>query len=171
MSTQTTETEVSPPSDSSDQPSSEPTETVESLKAKLAATEAEKLKAEEEANRWKGRVKEENPPKDKRKVDPDEEYADWRIDNKDRIGVVKDAYEKELSELQEGGMKVNLTMREKALRLAEASAGVKTAPKTEPLPGGMVDRGGQREPLMTKEDLAFGVKPETKKKYAHIVEA
>ena len=160
--------EPSPPSETTDQPSEEPTETVESLKEKLAATEKEKLEAEEEAKRWKGRVKEENPPKEKRKVDSDEAYADWRIDNKDRITVVKEQYEKELLELQEGGAKPTVLMREKALKLAEATLGVKKVEKTEPLPSGTVDRGGTREPIMTEHDVAFKVKPETKKKYAHL---
>ncbi len=166
----TPETEVSPPSETTEQPSQEPTETVESLKEKLAATQKEKEEAETEAKRWKNRVKEDNPPKVK-KVDPDEEYADWRIDNRDRISLVKENYEKELSDLQESGAKLSVTMREKALKLAESSQGVKTVQKTEPLPGGMVDRGGQREPKMTEHDLAFQVKPETKKKYAEFVEA
>ncbi len=158
-----------PPSDSSIQPSSEATETVESLKEKLAATEAEKLQAQEEANTWKGRVKGENPPK-VRKIDPDEEYLDWKIDNKDRISLVgKDVYEKELSELLESGAKPTLSIREKALKLAEKEVGVKTE-HHEPLPSASVDRGGQRDPKMTEYDTAFGVKPETKKKYAHLEE-
>lgn len=170
MSDQTPVTdEVTPPSASADQPSSESTETVESLKEKLAAEKAEKEKALEEAKRWKGRVKEENPPAKDRKIDQDEAYADWRIDNKERISVVKDEYEKELSELQEGGAKLTVAMREKALRLAEKTIGVQKV-DPEPIPSGTVDRGGQREPTLTKFDTQFGVKPETKKKYAHLVE-
>ena len=90
MADLTPETEVSPPSETTVEPSSEPTDTVESLKEKLAAIEAEKLQAEEEAKRWKNRVKEENPPKEKKK-DSDEDYADWRIDNKERIALVKES--------------------------------------------------------------------------------
>lgn len=167
MSDPTPEAEASPPSETTEQPSPEPTDTVESLKEKLAATQVEKEKAEEEAKRWKGRVKEENPPK---KKDPSEEYADWRIDNKDRIALVKDQFEKELSELQADGAKLTLALREKALRLAEATSGVKKADPSEPIPSGTVDRSGQREPSMSATDLAFGIKPETKKKYGHIVE-
>lgn len=170
MADLTPETEVSPPSETTVEPSSEPTDTVESLKEKLAAIEAEKLQAEEEAKRWKNRVKEENPPKEKKK-DSDEDYADWRIDNKERIALVKESYDKELSELQESGAKVTVSLREKALSLAEAGAGVKKAERTVPLPGGMVDRSGHTEPKLNEFDSAFGVKPETKKKYAHFVEA
>lgn len=171
MSDQTTVTDVTPPSASADQPSSEPIETVESLKEKLAAEQEEKEKALEEAKRWKGRVKEENPPAKERKIDPDEAYQDWRIDNKARIAVVKDAYEKELSELQESGSKLTISIREKALSLAEKSVGVKTQETVEPLPAAIVDRSGQRQPTLTSYDVQFGVKPETKKKYAHLVEA
>ena len=160
----TPDSEESPPSASTDQPSQEPTDTVESLKEKLAATEQAKLDAEEDAKRWKNRVKDENPPKEKKKEDPDEAYADWRIDNKDRIGVVKEQYEKELSELQDAGVKVTIPMREKALRLAEATVGVKKAEKDEPIPSGSVDRTGGRQPALTESDVAFGVKPETVQK-------
>ena len=162
--------ETTPPSETTDQPSSEPTETVESLKEKLAAQQKENDEAWEEAKRWKNRVKEENPPK-KKVEDPDEVYADWRIDNRDRISVVKEQYEKELSELQEGGAKLTVSMREKALKLAESTSGVKKVNNSEPLPGGMVDRGGKREPTLNEYDLALGVNPETKKKYADYVEA
>lgn len=160
-----TTVEETPPSvspDSTPEPSeegTEPTESVESLKEKLAAEQAEKDKALEEAKRWKNRVKEENPKKK-----PDEEYADWRIDNKDRIALVKDDYEKELEELQASGAKINIAMREKALRLAEKNVGVKTQ-ETEPLPTGPVDRGGQRQPVLTQYDVQFGIKPETVKKH------
>lgn len=172
MSDQTPVTdEVTPPSASADQPSdTESTETVESLKEKLAAKTAEAEKAAEDAKRWKNRVKEENPPAKEKKVDPDEAYADWRIDNKERIAVVKDAYEKELAELQENGAKLTISVREKALKLAEKNVGVKTADTTEPLPSAGVDRSGQRQPNLTNYDVQFGVKPETKKKYAHLVE-
>lgn len=158
--------ETAPPSETTEQPSSEPTETVESLKEKLAAEAAEKEKALEEAKRWKNRVKEENPPKEKKETE--EDYADWRIDNRDRIVLVKEEYEKELSELQAGGLKMTNSMREKALKLAEATVGVKKAEATEPIPEGTVDRSGQIEPKLTSTDVAFGIKPETKKKYAHL---
>ena len=158
--------EGAPPSDSTERPSEEPTDTVESLKERLAAEQKEKENALEEAKRWKNRVKEENPPKEKKETD--EDYLDWKIDNTNRIKLVKEQYETELSELQEGGAKLSNTMREKALKLAEASLGVKKADSTEPLPGPSIDRGGQREPKLTVEDAAFGIKPETKKKYAHL---
>ena len=169
MPDQTTETEeVSPPSEATDQPSEEPTDTVESLKEKLAAEQEEKEKALEEAKRWKNRVKEENPPKkSEKKADDLDQYADWRIDNRDRIALVKEQYEKELSELQESGAKSSIALREKALKLAESISGVKKekSETSEPLTGGMVDRGGTREPTLTEHDLAFGIKSETKKKY------
>lgn len=162
-----TTVEETPPSDDTVQPSDEPTESVESLKEKLAAEQKKAEEALEEAKRWKNRVKDENPPKE-RKKDPDEEYADWRIDNKDRIALVKEQYEAELTELQELGAKPTLAIREKALRLAEKTVGVKTVETTEPLPSGTVHRSGQREPTMTEHDIAMGIKPETKKKYAQL---
>ncbi len=165
--------EGTPPSASTDQPSDKgATETVESLKVKLAAAEKEKLEAQAKADEWKGRVKEENPKKKKEET-PDD-YADWRIDNKDRLSVagVKDAYEKELQELEQNGSKVSNAIREKALKLAESTIGVKKAePSSQPLPSGMVDRGGSAAPTMTNYDTQFGVNPETKKKWAHVVEA
>lgn len=164
-----TTAEEAPLSESTEQPSQEPTETVESLKDKLAAEQKAKEDALEEAKRWKGRVKEENPPKDKKK-ESEEDYADWRIDNKDRINLVREQYDQELSELQEGGAKLTNTLREKALKLAESTVGVKKAESSEALPSPSVDRGGQREPKLTEFDLAYGVKPETKKKYAQFVE-
>lgn len=157
--------EETPLSEDTGQPSEEePTDTVESLKEKLAAETEKTEKAEEDAKRWKNRVKEENPPKEKE----EEDYADWRIDNRDRILVpgVKEKYEEELEELESSGAKLTNAMREKALRLAEGSVGVKTEAKEEPIPQGEVDRGGQREPVLTDTDRAFNVKPETKKKYA-----
>ena len=165
---ETTVTDVTPPSADAAQPSKEPTVTVEALQDKLAAAEKDKLEAQEEAKRWKNRVKDENPPKEKKREDSETDYADWRIDNKSRISLVKDEYENELSELQELGAKPTLAIREKALRLAEEKVGVKTAKTSEPLPGPSVDRGGQREPTMTTTDHDFNIKPETKKKYAHL---
>ncbi len=163
-----TTVEETPPSDSTDQPSSETTDTVESLKEKLAAEQKEKLEALEEAKRWKGRVKDENPPKEKKK-ETEEDYLDWKIDNRDRISLVgKDEYEKELNELLDLGAKPTLAIREKALKLAEKTVGVKPHDGHEPLPTASVDRGGQREPKMTSTDHSFGVKPETKKKYSHL---
>lgn len=162
----TTETEVSPPSDETVQPSQESTETVESLKVQLAAEQKAKLEAEEDAKRWKNRVKDENPPK--KKTETEEDYADWRIDNKDRISLVKEHYERELSELQESGMKLSNAAREKALKLAELTVGVKKADPSEALPSPSVDRSGSREPIMSEYDNAFKVKPETKKKYANL---
>jgi len=160
-----------PLSEDTEQPSefneeTEPTDTVESLKEKLAAQESATKKAEEEASRWKGRVKEENPPK--KKEEKEEDYTEWRIDNRDRIALVKEEYEKELEELQGTGAKISNTMREKALRLAEQSAGVKKAELEEPIPSGEVDRSGSKEPSMTDYDIAYQIKPETKKKYAHL---
>lgn len=165
--------EVTPPSEEADQPSeeteeTEPTESVESLKEQLAATEAEKEKAEEEARRWKGRVKEENPPK--KKEEKEEDYADWRIDNKERIALVKEEYEKELDELEQAGVKLTNAMREKALIIAESKAGVKKKEEeTEPIPEGTVDRTGDKEPQMTEHDVAFGIKPETVKKWGSTI--
>lgn len=164
MSDLTTVDDSTPPSDDTEQPSSEPTETVESLKVKLAAEAEEKERALEEAKRWKNRVKEENPPKKSK----EEDYADWRIDNRDRIALVKEQYDQEIEELEASGAKLNNAMREKALRLAESTLGIKKAEPKEPIPSGGVDRGGQKEPEMTPTDHAFGVKPETKKKYANL---
>lgn len=167
MADQTPVDESTPPSDETEQPSeSEPTDTVESLKEKLAAEAEERQKAEEEAKRWKNRVKEENPPK--KKSESDEDYADWRIDNRDRISLVKEQYEKELEELQESGAKVSLSMREKALRLAESSVGVKKQERQEPIPSGGVDRSGSKEPQLTEHDRQFDVNPDIKKKYSHL---
>lgn len=168
MSDLTPVSDDTPLSDPTDQPSPEATETVESLKEKLAAAEAEKLRAEEEAKTWKGRVKDENPKK--KKEDLSEADIDWKIANQGRINLVKDAYEQELQDLESSGAKITTTMREKALKYAESTIGIQKANSGEPLPSPSIDRSGSREPTMTEADIAFGIKPETKKKYAAIVE-
>ncbi len=164
MSDSTTTTdEVVPPSASADSTSEQSgtTDTVETLKEKLAAQE-------QETARWKGRVKEENPKKETK--ESSEDYSDWRIDNRDRINLVKDQYESEMQELQDSGMKMSIALRNKALLLAEAAIGVKKPERTQPLPAGSVDRSGGAAPNMTKYDVQMGVKPETKKKWAAFVE-
>lgn len=167
MSDLTPVSDDTPLSDSTDQPSLEATETVESLKEKLAVAEEEKRKAEEEAKTWKGRVKDENPKK--KKEDISEADIDWKIANQGRISLVKDAYEQELLDLEASGAKITNAVREKALKYAESNLQIKTV-SGEPLPAPSIDRSGSREPVMTESDIAFGVNPEIKKKYAAMVE-
>ncbi len=100
------------------QPDTSATEDVEELKAKLAA-------AESEANTWKGRVEKANEKKKKDTpvMSSDLESLSWKLDNKDRISLVKDEYEKILVDGYHGE-----TVSEKiALELAEKVAKVDTS--------------------------------------------
>ena len=113
---QTTSEQESPSSDT-DQPSEqETTETVEELRERLAA-------AENEAKRWKGRVEKANE-KPKTKVDP-EDLADleWRLENKDRIELVKTEYDVIVADGYQG----EKVSKRVALELAEKQAKVDTA--------------------------------------------
>lgn len=158
----TVSTEETPPSPDTTQPSQEPTESVEELKEKLAA-------AETEAKRWKGRVEKAS----EKKISVSEEELDWKIANVNRINLVKDAYQKELDDLQAHGAKLSNELREKALKLAESTTGVtKVTVEAEDnsLPAPTIDRTGSHLPQLTEYDRALQVKPETKKEFREYVE-
>ncbi len=139
------------------EPSQEPTETVEELKEKLAA-------AENEAKRWKGRVEK------TKKADPvTEEDIDWKLKFNSRVDLVKEAYEKELQELQDAGAPLSNALKTKALMYAERDVGVQNVSSVS-LPSPTIDRTATREVPMTDTDRAFGLKPETKKEFAQYVE-
>lgn len=153
-----------PPSSETDQPSeTEPTESVEELKKKLAA-------AETEANRWKGRV--EKATKSQKKAEPtlSEEDLDWKIANVDRIKLVKEAYQKELDELASTGAKLTNTLREKALKLAEAQSNIKTTASDGALPSPEIDRSGSKPAAFNQYAKSMGVKQETIEKFKDYVE-
>lgn len=147
--------------------SQETTEDTEDLKAKLAA-------AESEAKMWKGRV--EKATKTGKTVTPSavsEEDLDWKIMNSSRISLVKEAYQKELEELQSSGAKLTNELRDKALKYVEAQSGISkatTVAKDDLLPQAGVLRSGSAEPKLTNHDVAFKVKPETVKEYRDYVE-
>ena len=113
-------TEVPPPPETT-QPSLDATEDVEALKAKLAATEAE-------ANTWKGRVEKANEKKPKDSRSEEIQELEWKLDNKERISLVKDEYEKILVEGYQG----EKVSKKIALELAEKQAKVDvSAPKRD----------------------------------------
>jgi len=141
----------------------EPTESVEELKKKLAA-------AETEAQRWKGRV-EKATKTAKKEGSISEEDLDWKIANVDRIKLVKDTYQKELDELAATGAKVTNELREKALKLAEASSNIRTAaPSDSSFPAPEVDRSGGKPITLNPYAKAMNVKQETIEKFKDYVE-
>jgi len=111
--------ETEPPSSPTPEPSEEkqeePTETVEELKEKLAAEQLE-------SKRWKGRVEKANEkPKDDRSAEIKD--LEWRLENKERIKLVQDEYEKLLAEGYQG----ERVSKNIALELAEKQAKVDTS--------------------------------------------
>lgn len=151
-------TQVPPPTET-EEPSQDATPSVEELQEKLAA-------AESEAKTWKGRVE-----KATKKSPPiSEEDIDWKIANTARIALVKEQYEKELSELEAEGIKLTNRLREKALKLAESATGVKKPQSDEPLPTPSVDRSGGTQVKLSSYAQALGVKKETVEKYRDYVE-
>ena len=159
--------EEAPLSSEETEPSEEePTESVEELKERLAA-------AEEEALRWKNRVAEENPKKKKNdspKLDVTEKDIDWKIENANRISLVKEAYDKELQDLEDSGVTLTNSIRDKALNYAESTTGVTKNPVSEPFPVAGIDRTEGSMPSLTEYDRAMNVKPEVKEKYREYVE-
>lgn len=108
-----------PPSSETSQPSEEePTETVEELKERLAT-------AETEAKRWKGRVEKANE-KPKTKVNPEDlAELEWKLENKDRISLVKEEYEKIVEEGYHGesvSKKIALELAEKVAKVDSSEA-------------------------------------------------
>lgn len=151
-------TQVPPPSETTEP--QEATPSVEELQEKLAA-------AESEAKTWKGRA--EKATKDK-PVPVSEADLDWKILNANRIALVKQQYDKELSDLEAEGVKLSNSLREKALKLAEATVGIKKPASDEPLPAPSVDRTSKQKVELNAYDQAFGVKQETKEKFREYVE-
>lgn len=151
---------VAPPDDSDSDPS-EPPETVESLKEKLAA-------AETEAKRWKGRTE-----KATKKDAVSEDDMNWAINNNPRVSLVKEAYEKELKDLEDLGAKITNATKSKALESAERITGIQKSSvevTDHSFPAPSVDRSGSKGPRMTESDRMLKVKPETIEKYRDIVE-
>lgn len=91
----------------------EATESVEELKEKLAAAEAE-------TKTWKGRVEKATEKKPKTATPADLEELEWKLENKDRITLVKDEFEKILAE----GFHGEPVSKKIALELAEKQAKV-----------------------------------------------
>lgn len=169
--------EMTPPSAETVQPSTmESTESVEELKARLAAAQKVAEEATTEAKRWRNRVEEENPKRkfSEKPIPVSEEDLDWKIANNSRVSLVKDAYQKHLTELQEIGAKLTTSLKNKALMLAEAETGVMKASSSvssnDGFPSPTVDRSGTQMPRLSPTDIALKVKPETIKEYRDYVE-
>lgn len=146
----------------------------ETDKEKDAAAETDEQKAERlrnEAKMWEGRA---NKAKEKLKdkaAPVSEEDLDWKIANSARVALVKEAYDKEISDLQESGAKITPALRTKALEYAESKIIVQpTGSPDNSLPAPGVDRTVGKTPKLTEHDQAFGIKPETKKEFADYVE-
>ncbi len=150
-----------------------PTETPDSSKDDhQEPTPEEKLAAAEaEAKMWKGRAEKATKAPVKAPT-ISEEDIDWKIANTARVGLVKEAYEKELQELEALGAKVTNAARTKALENAERATLVQKPENASDnsLPSPSVDRGGQRAPRMTDTDIALNVKPETVAEFKDYVE-
>lgn len=157
-----------PPSETAQPSEEEPTETVEGLKEKLAA-------AETEAKRWKGRVEKANEPK-KTKVDPEDLAAlEWRLENKDRIALVKDEWEK----IKEDGYHGEKVSEKIALELAEKQAkvddsGTKRNRQNDMTVPSVTTRNANPKGYASETDKALGLTIEKKKKleerHPHLLE-
>lgn len=131
---------------------------------KLAAAEAE-------AKMWKGRA--EKATKTSAKAPTiSEEDIDWKITNAARVSLVKEAFEKELKELETLGAKISNATRAKALENAERATLVRKPENASDnsLPSPSVDRGGSQAPRLTETDIALKVKPETVAEFKDYVE-
>lgn len=153
-----------------EEPSPEATPTVEELQEQLAA-------AQNEVKTWKGRVekatKSDKTEKQKTATPISEEDIDWKLANNSRVALVKDTYEKHLTELQELGAKLTPALKEKALRLAEDEEGIHKSTvdaSSDPLPSPSIERSGNRPVRKTETDVALGVKDETIKEFRDYVE-
>ncbi len=178
-----TAAEALPPESTENQLSEEEKKAIEEttddpveLKAKLAAAESDK-------KMWKGRAEKATKPtkegdkptkKGEKPLTVTEADVDWKILNANRVNLVKDAYEKEISELKEAGATITNQIREKALNFAEISEGVKKPQAqgtgSEPLPVAGVQREETIPTELTSTDKALGVKQETKEEFREYVE-
>ncbi len=155
---QTTSTE--PPSSQTTQPSNDATENVEELKAKLAA-------AESEANTWKGRVEKANEKKKKDTpvTSVDLEELEWKLANKDRIGLVKDEYDKLLIDGYHGekvSEKVALALAEKEAKIDNSNT--KRARQNDMDTPSVTNRNVNPKGYADETDEMLGLTIEKKKK-------
>ncbi len=158
----TTEQSVPPPSSTPDPSKDAPQETMEELKEKLAA-------AESEAKRMKGRLEKARVGKES----VSEDDMNWAINHNPRVALVKEAYDKELTELEALGAKVTNATKTKALENAERITGIAKATVSTPdtsFPSPSVDRSASAQVRMTDFDRQLKVKPETVKEYRDYVE-
>ncbi len=145
---------------------------------KDAAAETDEEKAERlrnEAKMWEGRAKKARKDAEEKSKPLSEAEVDWRIDNKSRISLVKDAYEKELKDLEELGVKMTLAARSKALENAEARGLPRNSPNSDSsLPSPTVDRSATAPIKLSEFDRATAkdhkVRAETIKEYRDYVE-
>ncbi len=111
-------TSTEPLSTETTQPEPAATEDVEELKAKLAAQESETAT-------WKGRVEKANEKKKKDTpvMSSDLEGLEWKLENKDRIELVKEEFEK----IRVEGFSGEKVSEKIALELAEKQAKIDTS--------------------------------------------
>lgn len=113
-------------------------------------------------------------PEEPKQLAPEDE-TDFKIDNSGRIKLVKEEYKAELAELQASGAKLTPALMEKALRLAEQKKGISVDPEAirqqaSASAPSVVNREETEEVTLTEDDQRFGVTPETKQKWKHLVE-
>ena len=103
---------------------------------------------------------------------------DFKIENAGRIKLVKEDFKQELADLKAAGAKTTPAIMEKALSLAESRHGIPTKSSDvqrqagASSPSSVTDRSldAETDVPLTESDRAFGVTPEAKKKWRHIVE-
>lgn len=154
------------------------------LKAHPLVQELERQKnaAEQKALSAEGRLKKVAEHMSDKKEDPKQEDSelDWKLDNNSRIKIVKDEYQRALTELKEAGAKETNAIRTAALELAERRRGVtvdtsdverQAAMSSAP---GISSRTNSNPVPLTEHDRRFGLTPERKKelqeKYPELTE-
>ncbi len=101
---------------------------------------------------------------------------DFKIENAGRIKLVKDDYQKHLSDLQAAGAKLSPSLMEKALKLAESEKGITSKSEASrqeasaSAPSVVNREASASEVTLTEADRAFGVTPQIKEKWKHLVE-
>ena len=122
------------------------------------------------------RLKEVDKSKEKEDKVPEDETL-WYVENAGELKLVKSEYDKHLSELTSLGAKPTLATRQKALALAKAERGVTVSPEVQRQGSSASAVSVTNRTLdvnedvsLTETDLRLGVKPETKKKWQHLVE-
>lgn len=155
--------------------------TAETLPGESAKEDIEQLKAERDQYKRDYAALKKDYDKNARESKSDKKMPEdetlWYIENAGDLRLVRAEYEKNLSELTSLGAKATIALRQKALALAKAEKGVTSNPEIErqastasptPVTNRTVETSD--EVVLSETDMRFGVKPETIKKWKHLVE-